>query len=136
METLAPVNLDLKSTRAVVESQGGCVVWGGAVRLSPADDVLVRVERPLDLDGTSQLVASVLSKRVAAGSQRVLIDIPVGFAVHALAPFWTAALALVAGAWGTWRWWGPARRNVRGIGRGTGDVPPVASRIDTRTPSI
>ena len=78
METLAPVNLDLPAMRRVVEKVGGCIVWGGAVQLSPADDVLIRVERPLDLDGTSQLVASVLSKKAAAGSQRVLIDIPVG----------------------------------------------------------
>ncbi len=78
METLAPVDLDLASMRRVVERVGGCIVWGGAVQLSPADDVLIRVERPLDLDGSSQLVASVLSKKVAAGSQRVVIDIPVG----------------------------------------------------------
>lgn len=78
METLAPVNLDLQTMRRVVEKVGGCIVWGGAVQLSPADDVLIRVERPLDLDGTSQLVASVLSKKAAAGSGRVLIDIPVG----------------------------------------------------------
>lgn len=78
METLAPVNLDLQGMRRVVEKVGGCIVWGGAVQLSPADDMLIRIERPLDLDGTSQLVASVLSKKAAAGSQRVLIDIPVG----------------------------------------------------------
>lgn len=78
METLAPVNLDLAAMRHVVEKVGGCVVWGGAVQLSPADDVLIRVSRPLDLDGTAQLVASVLSKKVSAGSERVLIDIPVG----------------------------------------------------------
>jgi thymidine phosphorylase len=53
-------------------------VWGGAARLSPADDVLIRVERPLDIDSEAQLVASVLSKKLAAGSDRVLIDIPVG----------------------------------------------------------
>ena len=78
METLAPVNLDLPGMRRVVEREGGCIVWGGSVQLSPADDVLIRVERPLDLDGNAQLVASVLSKKAAAGSQRVLIDIPVG----------------------------------------------------------
>lgn len=78
METLAPVNLDLAGMRRVVEREGGCIIWGGAVQLSPADDVLIRVERPLDLDGSAQLVASVLSKKAAAGSQRVLIDIPVG----------------------------------------------------------
>jgi thymidine phosphorylase len=78
METLAPVDLDLVSMRRVVEREGGCVVWGGAIRLSPVDDVLIRVERALDLDSDAQLVASVLSKKVAAGSTHVVIDIPVG----------------------------------------------------------
>jgi thymidine phosphorylase len=78
METLAPVSLDLVSMRRVVEREGGCVVWGGAVHLSPVDDALIRVERALDLDSDAQLVASVLSKKVAAGSTHVVIDIPVG----------------------------------------------------------
>jgi thymidine phosphorylase len=78
MEALTPVSLDLAGMRRVVEHEGGCIIWGGAVQLSPADDVLIRVERPLDLDGTAQLVASVLSKKAAAGSERVVIDIPVG----------------------------------------------------------
>lgn len=78
MEVMAPVALDLPAMRRVVEREGGCVVWGGNVRLSPADDVLIRVERPLDFDSDGQLVASVLSKKVAAGSNHVLIDMPVG----------------------------------------------------------
>jgi thymidine phosphorylase len=78
METLAPVELDLAAIRRVVEREGACLVWGGAVRLSPADDVLIRIERPLDLDAEGQLVASVLSKKVAAGSTHVVIDMPVG----------------------------------------------------------
>ena len=78
METLAPVDLDLPAMRRVVEREGGCIVWGGAVRLSPADDLIIRVERPLDLDSEGQLVASVLSKKSAAGSTHVVIDMPVG----------------------------------------------------------
>jgi len=78
METIAPVDLDIAAMRRVVERESGCIVWGGAVRLSPADDVLIRVERPLDLDSEGQLVASVLSKKIAAGSTHVLIDMPVG----------------------------------------------------------
>jgi thymidine phosphorylase len=78
METLAPVDLDVVQIQRVVERTGGCVVWGGAVRLSPADDILIRVERPLDLDSQGQLVASVLSKKAAAGATHVLIDMPVG----------------------------------------------------------
>lgn len=78
METLAPVDLDIAAMRRVVEREGGCVVWGGTVGLSPADDMLIGVERPLDLDSEGQLVASVLSKKAAAGATHVVIDMPVG----------------------------------------------------------
>jgi thymidine phosphorylase len=78
METLAPVHLSAAALRGVVEREGGCIVWGGAARLSPADDLLIRVERPLELDAPGQLIASVLSKKVAAGATHVLVDIPVG----------------------------------------------------------
>jgi thymidine phosphorylase len=78
MEVLAPVDLDLPAMRRVVEREGGCIVWGGAVRLSPADDTIIRVEKALDLDSEGQLVASVLSKKIAAGSSHLVLDLPVG----------------------------------------------------------
>jgi thymidine phosphorylase len=78
METLAPVELDIEAMRRVVEQEGGCIVFGGAVKLSPTDDVLIRVERVLDLDAEGQLVASILSKKVAAGSTHLVLDLPVG----------------------------------------------------------
>lgn len=78
METMAPVDLDVPAMRRVVEQEGGCIVWGGSVSLSPADDILIRVERALDVDSPAQLVASVLSKKLAAGSTHVLLDVPVG----------------------------------------------------------
>ncbi|WP_409482661.1 thymidine phosphorylase family protein [Noviherbaspirillum sp. ST 5-3] len=78
MEVLAPVDLDIPQIRRVVERENGCIAWGGAVNLSPADDILIRVERPLGLDSDGQMVASVLSKKIAAGSTHALIDLPVG----------------------------------------------------------
>jgi thymidine phosphorylase len=78
MATLTTVTLDLATLRKVVEREGACIAWGGAVQLSPVDDVLIRVERALDLDSDAQLVASVLSKKVAAGSTHVVVDIPMG----------------------------------------------------------
>ena len=78
MEVLAPVDLSLEQMRAVVEREGACIAWGGAVHLSPADDIMVRVERVLDLDSEGQMVASVLSKKAAAGSTHVVLDLPVG----------------------------------------------------------
>lgn len=78
METITPVDLDIAQIRRVVELEGACLAWGGSARLSPADDILIRVERTLDIDSDGQLVASILSKKMAAGSTHVLIDIPVG----------------------------------------------------------
>lgn len=78
METLTRVDLSLQDIKRVVSEEHGCLAWGGAVKLSPADDMLIRVEKALDLDSEGQLIASVLSKKAAAGSTHVLIDIPVG----------------------------------------------------------
>ena len=76
--TFTRVDLDRETLRRVVEAEGGCMAWGGAMHLSPADDLLIRVERLLEIDSEAQLVASVLSKKAAAGSTHVVIDIPVG----------------------------------------------------------
>jgi thymidine phosphorylase len=46
--------------------------------LSPADDVLISVERPLGIDSAGQMVASILSKKIAAGSTHLVLDIPIG----------------------------------------------------------
>lgn len=78
MGIIAPVDLNIDRMKKVVEKEGGCIIWGGAVDLSPVDDVLVQIERVLDLDSANQLVASVLSKKIAAGSTHVLIDMPIG----------------------------------------------------------
>lgn len=78
METLTNVALSMQAMHDVVRAQGACLAWGGSVSLSPTDDIIIRVERALDLDSEGQLVASVISKKVAAGATHVLIDIPVG----------------------------------------------------------
>jgi len=78
MEVLAQVNLTPDRLREIVSRERGCLAWGGTARLAPADDVLISVERPLSLDSPGQLVASILAKKVAAGSTHLLVDIPMG----------------------------------------------------------
>jgi thymidine phosphorylase len=78
MEVLARVDLTPARLREIVRRERGCLAWGGTARLAPADDVLISVERPLSLDSPGQLVASILAKKLAAGSSHLLIDIPVG----------------------------------------------------------
>jgi thymidine phosphorylase len=78
MEVLARVDLSPDQLHEIVRRECGCLAWGGTARLAPADDILIAVERPLSLDSPGQLVASILAKKVAAGSTHLLIDIPVG----------------------------------------------------------
>ena len=78
MEVLTNVKLSADEIEGVVNQEGGCFVWGGTAQLSPADDLLIKVEKALDIDSEGQLIASVLSKKAAAGSTHVVIDIPVG----------------------------------------------------------
>ena len=78
MEVLARVDLGVDEMKEVVNACHGCLVWGGHVNLSPADDILISVERPLSLDTREQMVASIMSKKIAAGSTHLLIDLPVG----------------------------------------------------------
>ncbi|MFN5527829.1 thymidine phosphorylase, partial [Bradyrhizobium sp.] len=78
MEVLARVNVGAEEMKSIVAACNGCVIWGGHVNLSPADDILISVERPLSLDTREQMVASILSKKLAAGSTHLLLDLPVG----------------------------------------------------------
>ncbi len=78
MEVLARVDLGVEEMKEVVSACHGCLVWGGHVNLAPADDILISVERALSLDTREQMVASILSKKLAAGSTHLLIDLPVG----------------------------------------------------------
>lgn len=78
LEVLCDVDLTLDEIRNVVEETNGCMVWGGSVDLSPVDDQIIRAENPLSLDPEGQVLASVLSKKKSAGSNRIVIDIPYG----------------------------------------------------------
>jgi thymidine phosphorylase len=78
MEVLAKVDLTYDKVLEITLKHNACLVWGGASDLSPADDVLISVERPLALDSPEQMVASILSKKIAAGSTYLLLDIPIG----------------------------------------------------------
>jgi thymidine phosphorylase len=78
MAVLADVALGVERMQAIVRELRGCLAWGGTAGLSPADDVLISVERPLGIDSPGQMVASILSKKLAAGSTHLVIDIPVG----------------------------------------------------------
>jgi len=78
MEVLSNVELPFDRLSEIVRDHRACLAWGGTADLSPADDVLISVERPLSLDSPGQMVASILSKKIAAGSNHLVLDIPIG----------------------------------------------------------
>ena len=78
MEVLANVELPFEQMSDIVRRHRACLAWGGTADLSPADDVLISVERPLAIDSPGQMVASILSKKIAAGSTHLVLDIPIG----------------------------------------------------------
>jgi len=75
-EVLMPVSLTVDEMREVVEKTNGCIVWGGALDLAPADDIFIRVEHPLSIDPL--LLPSIMSKKKAVGANLLVIDIPTG----------------------------------------------------------
>lgn len=75
-EVLMPVNLDIEEMKNIVEKTNGCIVWGGALHLAPADDIFIQVEYPLSID--PMLLPSIMSKKKAVGAEFLALDIPTG----------------------------------------------------------
>lgn len=75
---IAEVEFSVKEIKRIVKKTGACMVWGGSFELVPADSKILRMEKILKIDPRAQLLASIVSKKIASGSKYVLIDIPYG----------------------------------------------------------
>jgi len=78
MEVLAPVLLDKEKIYKVVKKTNACIVWGGSVNIAPADDILIQVEKPLLFESYDKIIVSIMAKKIAFGSNHVVIDLPYG----------------------------------------------------------
>lgn len=78
MEAIARVDFSIKGLRQILKKANAFIVWGGAIGVVPADSKIIKIEKSLDIDPKSQLLASILSKKFAVGSKYILIDIPYG----------------------------------------------------------
>ncbi|MFA4878185.1 MAG: AMP phosphorylase [Methanoregula sp.] len=78
MEVLAFVEFSAGEVQQMTEKVGGCIVWGGATNIAPADDRIIIQEYPFKIDARGQMLASVMAKKFAVGANLVVIDIPVG----------------------------------------------------------
>jgi AMP phosphorylase len=78
MEVLANVTFTKEQIYKIVEKTNGCIVWGGGFKIAPADDEIIQVEEPLALESYDKILVSVMAKKIAFGSNHVVIDIPYG----------------------------------------------------------
>jgi thymidine phosphorylase len=78
METLCKVSLSLSDLGRVVAKTGACIAWGGSLGLAPADDKIIRIEKPMSIDATGLMLSSVMAKKYSVGATHVIIDIPFG----------------------------------------------------------
>jgi len=78
METLAQVSFTKEKIYEIVKKTNGCIVWGGSFNIAPADDVLINIEKPLILESFDKIIVSIMAKKIAFGSNHVVIDLPYG----------------------------------------------------------
>lgn len=78
VETFCNVSLDSARLKEVAETTGGALAWGGAMHLAPVDDLVIKIEHPLGINPRAQMLASILSKKLAIGAEYLLMDIPMG----------------------------------------------------------
>jgi putative thymidine phosphorylase len=75
---IAKIEFPIDKLKGIVKKTGACMVWGGSLELVPADSKIIRIEKMLKIDPKAQLLASIMSKKLAVGSKYILIDIPYG----------------------------------------------------------
>lgn len=78
MEVLAGVSFNKEELYAIVKKTNGCIVWGGSFDIAPADDILIQVEKPLMFESFDKILVSILAKKIAFGSNHIVIDLPFG----------------------------------------------------------
>ncbi len=78
VETFCDVELSSSKLMAISEEVGGVFAWGGSMNLAPVDDMVIKIEHPLGINPRAQMLASIMSKKVAMGSTHLLVDIPTG----------------------------------------------------------
>ncbi len=78
MEVFAPVVLTPTEIKEIATKTKGLLAWGGALDLAPADDIFIHIEHRLMIDPQTQMVASILAKKLAMSVSYLIVDIPVG----------------------------------------------------------
>ena len=76
IESISPVDFSVKELKKIITKTNAFLVWGG--NMVSADSKIIQIEKELNIDPEAQLLASIVSKKLAFGSNYILIDIPYG----------------------------------------------------------
>ncbi|MBD3230508.1 MAG: AMP phosphorylase [Candidatus Lokiarchaeota archaeon] len=78
MEIFSDIEFNAEEIKEMALKTCGTICWGGKLDLSPADSIISSVESMLNLDPDSQIIASILSKQLALGVNKMVLDLPQG----------------------------------------------------------
>ncbi len=78
MEAIASVDFTIDKIEKIVNEIGGCIMWNGKLGIAPADDIIIRVEEPLSFESFDKIIISVMAKKIAAGTNHLVLDLPYG----------------------------------------------------------
>ncbi len=77
-EVLAQVAFSKDELVNILNTNKAGILWGGALDLAPADNALIRIEKPLSMDPFPLMIASIICKKLAMGVKKLVLDIPCG----------------------------------------------------------
>jgi len=77
MEVLAPIAFSQDDLKELLKKRV-CIAWGGAINSAPADNILINIEKPLNMDPMGLMIASILCKKLSMGVKKLVLDIPCG----------------------------------------------------------
>ncbi len=78
MEVFCGVEFTASQLEDIIHQVGGCICWNGKLGIAPADDVLIHIEEPIAFESFDKIVVSVMSKKIAASTTHLILDIPIG----------------------------------------------------------
>ncbi|MFV2014564.1 MAG: AMP phosphorylase [Candidatus Heimdallarchaeota archaeon] len=78
MEVMCNVTFTPDELSELAPKSRGMIVWNAPLNLSPLDDIVIDVKRQLGIDPPDQMLASIVSTKLAMGVGGLVFDIPTG----------------------------------------------------------
>ncbi|MHA2030677.1 MAG: AMP phosphorylase [Candidatus Kariarchaeaceae archaeon] len=79
MEVMCNVTFTPEELSELAPKSRGMIVWNAPLNLSPLDDIVIDVKRQLGIDPPDQMLASIVSTKLAMGIDGLVFDIPTGY---------------------------------------------------------